>query len=949
MSQITVQLLGSPLVSLDGEKMIFPYRKAEGLFYYLCVRKFISRDEAIGVLWADCDENAARKNLRDAIYNIRRILGTDIIFVHGNSSMELNQERILRIDLEDVTKDNILETYRGEFLGYFYVKKCLEFEEWAGEMREGLRQQYVAALKLEIARLIREKQCDDLEKSGFLLLNNHIYEEDLYRKIMDLLLKEGRCNSAIKLYQDLARSLEADLDTDPEMETQKLYKQAVWMKKQRREDHGQGEVYFYGRKAEIYEILSEIRRFGEGQACSCLLLTGEAGVGKTFLMNRIRSSLDPSFYLTFSCHCCQGERDLYLKPWHDIINQIQGYCNENKINTVPANHLLPLGNEEEIKFFLTRFELLMESLLKLMAEAGQKVIFFFDDIQWMDDTSLRLLRDILFHQGGREVFLVAACRDDCEGELESFRIPLLSHSLLKERGIQRFSREEVERIIWERLPKIAVQSEMLDRIYRDTEGNPLFLMELLEIILKKGDSDDLSTRTTSIIQSRLMTLSKEERGLLDVIAMFAHPASIEEICVLLTEDQLYERLDLLLAKRLIQETVQDERVCYRFTHQLIQDFVYGRQPEGKRKNRHRRLAGYYEALYQENHEINLCPLLTYHFGKCGEFYKKYNYRLEYMKELYANHHEVYPTTMAGMELDIRASFPLSGGDGLVDLVEEIRVLDQEKPEVMTLRMKAEYIMGRYDLFSGNYRHGLSCIRTSIRLAEWLGDQTYLFESYLQMIYYGIQVQDLDVMGEYLEKAGKLVEAGGQREANYYTVMRLKGLYQMKSSRFEQAEQALKESIRGLEKICTRDPSYQMGLAACYNYLGEIRLAQGKEESALDHFYRAIQCCQDRWVTNGLGVFYTNAGATLYEMGISEKSAVYLEKAIRCFQETQSIWGRAKAEAYAALLANQKQEQAAAWEHYELAKKIAKKMGNPSSLQVVRRVGAILHDRDLDGL
>ena len=72
MRDVTVTLMNTPSVVVDGEKKVFPYRKVEGLFYYICVRKRITRDEAIGIFWVDCDETSARKNLRDALYHIKK-------------------------------------------------------------------------------------------------------------------------------------------------------------------------------------------------------------------------------------------------------------------------------------------------------------------------------------------------------------------------------------------------------------------------------------------------------------------------------------------------------------------------------------------------------------------------------------------------------------------------------------------------------------------------------------------------------------------------------------------------------------------------------------------------------------------------------------------------------------------------------------------------------------
>ena len=51
MSDNRVTLLGTPCVYRDGKEIHFPYRKAEGIFYYLCVEKQTSRDELVSLFW----------------------------------------------------------------------------------------------------------------------------------------------------------------------------------------------------------------------------------------------------------------------------------------------------------------------------------------------------------------------------------------------------------------------------------------------------------------------------------------------------------------------------------------------------------------------------------------------------------------------------------------------------------------------------------------------------------------------------------------------------------------------------------------------------------------------------------------------------------------------------------------------------------------------------------
>ena len=61
-------------MEMDGERVNFPYKKAEGFFYYLCVKKTATREEIISVLWGADNENVGRKNLRRSSISDKKTL-----------------------------------------------------------------------------------------------------------------------------------------------------------------------------------------------------------------------------------------------------------------------------------------------------------------------------------------------------------------------------------------------------------------------------------------------------------------------------------------------------------------------------------------------------------------------------------------------------------------------------------------------------------------------------------------------------------------------------------------------------------------------------------------------------------------------------------------------------------------------------------------------------------
>ncbi|EYE87262.1 hypothetical protein Q428_14235 [Fervidicella metallireducens AeB] len=61
MDQIDVKLFGAPRVLCNGRNIVFPFKKAEALFYYLVVNKQATRDELVSLLWDEIDEETAKK------------------------------------------------------------------------------------------------------------------------------------------------------------------------------------------------------------------------------------------------------------------------------------------------------------------------------------------------------------------------------------------------------------------------------------------------------------------------------------------------------------------------------------------------------------------------------------------------------------------------------------------------------------------------------------------------------------------------------------------------------------------------------------------------------------------------------------------------------------------------------------------------------------------------
>lgn len=955
-NDITVSLMNAPSVIVNGEKKVFPYRKVEGLFYYICVRKRITRDEAIGIFWVDCDETNARKNLRDALYHIKKIVGPDLIQLEGNTFISLNQAAPIHVDVDEALT-NILENYKGEFLSYFYVKNCLEFENWMEDYRRELKEIYIRAAEHQTEAAIREKRTAEAVRYAGKLVDVYYLDENFYRKVISYLMEAGEYSAAVSLYQKLVFALKHDLDEEPEAETRELMERILALRKKITVHTEKGQTQFTGRRSELYGIYDMIQKHrvrGAMDLGNFVLVSGEAGVGKTALMDQLRTLLGERDYAVFSYSCCPSETDLYLKAWNDLLRQIRDFTDRQKKELGTAGTFF-ISEARDYRVFATQYETHFEELLRSFCREfhGQELVFFLDDIQWMDPSSIQLLNNILFHLKDCPIFVVAASRLEQVQELESLKVSLMRESLIRQIDLKRFTLEETKELIGACSAELLKSQEKVEQIYHYTEGNALFLTEFLRT-LRDSDGElesgrKMTSRMVSIIQSRLMKLTKEQQELLTMMSVFYHEVSIEDIQILYQEPEMkiYGVLEGLLSHQIIDEKVDGTAITYSFTHILIHNYVQSKISAGRKQIYYRRIAEYYEEKYKQTGNIGLMPELIYFFENAGDPYKKYTYKLEYFKAFFSGKEEIYPVMSASFSDKFFYPDLNSGENILLPLAEEIRALPQKDHRYQELRMKVEYLMGRYDLSSGDYAKGLRNMNACIEAAKLLDNPRYLLDSYLQMIFYAIQVYDLDMMNEYIAYCSQLLEEYAYPASDAYPVRRLHALYYIKTQQFGKAQELLEPMIPELERLHASDPSYTAGLAACYNYQGEIFMKQEAWEEALTCISKAVACSLLIPPMAGLGVAYTNMGIILYRLERYDKASGYLEKARECFQNLSIQWGRSKEEAYSALLDIKLGKESSALTHYQMACRYTDKDYSPNTMFMLQDIYQQL--REIPGL
>ena len=221
--------------------------KAKSVFRYLMSRprEPVIKDVLMDVIWPDCDLPAASNNLKAAMYGLRQTIGRllgdkeafpHVIFLQGSylinpeidlwvdvEEFEQHWSRGRRMEKEGNTEQAIREfelaeaLYRGDYM------EDEPYEEWTLLRREALKDIYLIILSKLAEHSIRTADYETHITYCQKILARDPCREDAYRWLMRCYSRLGQRNHALRWYEICRRTIQAELDTNPDRETATLY------------------------------------------------------------------------------------------------------------------------------------------------------------------------------------------------------------------------------------------------------------------------------------------------------------------------------------------------------------------------------------------------------------------------------------------------------------------------------------------------------------------------------------------------------------------------------------------------------------------------------------------------------------------------------------------------------------------------------------------------------
>jgi DNA-binding CsgD family transcriptional regulator len=361
-----------------------------------------------------------------------------------------------------------------------------------------------------------------------------------------------------------------------------------------------------GRERELTALSSLLARMLLGRG-SVVLVSGEAGIGKTTLMESVCRDAAAHGAVVYGGRCYDLMVTPPYGPWIEIAAE---YRPEEDWPPLPA-----FIYDRQALDDLTGQDALFEQVWEFYAALTDQrpLILVLEDLQWADEPTLKLLRFFGRRVSNRRLLLIATYRDDelsSTHPLYQFMPLVVRESKAMRVKLNRFDRIDTGEFIHDRYDLSDTDLErLLAYVQGRSEGNPFFIEELLRSLEDEGIlTTDGATWTLGdlaraqlpllvrqVVEGRLRRLNDETRRILALGAVVGEPIPLELWRTLaeLSESDFADAVRPAVEQHILDEIRSSDRL--RFSHALIQATLYEGVVLPQRKLWHR-AAG--EALAQ---------------------------------------------------------------------------------------------------------------------------------------------------------------------------------------------------------------------------------------------------------------------------------------------------------------------------------------------------------------
>jgi DNA-binding SARP family transcriptional activator len=667
-----LHLLGDFLAVLgDSPLTTLSVPRQQSLLAYLVLHRDAPQDRShlAFLLWPDSTEEQAHTNLRKLLYHLRQTFPEIDHFLHTNNrsvqwraaqadvswTLDIVQfeQALLRAEQAKTDHDTTarhqalelaLGLYRGDLLPSCY-------DEWILPERDRLHQLFLQAAEDLLALLEQERDYPAAITVAQRLLRQDPLHEATSRQLMRLHALRGDRAAALRVYHSCVTALERELGTEPSAVTRLAYEALLQAGATSETPIGplpaRGTTApLLGRKTE-WLTLQEVWRKAASGHVQLVILSGEAGIGKTRLAEEMLAWVGRQGLSTANAHCYAAEGRLAYAPvtaWLRAeavysalaaldplwLTEIARLVPEVLTTRPRLPHPTPMTEGWQRQRFF-------ESLAHAVLKAQQPLLLLLDDLHWCDSETLEWLHYLLHFDRRARLLLIGTVRSEeaLPGHpLLTFLGSLQREGMVTEIALGPLSTSETASLA-EHVLGHQLDPAMNQALYAETEGNPLFVVEIARAGTLEGgiagpsapsaaralltqSGSTLPSTVQSVLETRLAQLSPSAREVAHVAAVvgraFSFPVLVQTSGQ--EEDRVMRGLDELWQRRIVREPGTATSESYDFSHEKLREQAYRSLSPVHRRFLHRRVAEALEAVYASDLE-RVSGQIAAHYERAG--------------------------------------------------------------------------------------------------------------------------------------------------------------------------------------------------------------------------------------------------------------------------------------------------------------------------------------------
>jgi DNA-binding SARP family transcriptional activator len=901
----TLRLLGAFQLVQNGKTVTLGQTRLEALLAALAIRPGmpIQRSRLAFSFWPDSSEKQSLTNLRKTLLTLRRRLpDPDAYILADRQHVQWRADARCVVDVvrfqeelaaaqaaerQAVVRQHLEQTvdlYTGELLPGCY-------DDWILPLRERLRQDFMDALDtlVDLLEQLREYAAA-VRYTQRAISHDPLYEAG-YLRLMRLHALQGDRARALRVYHSCVTVLRRELEVEPNEAIQAVYAQLLSQNDLPTEDRltvagasaSGTATHLIGRQSEW----NALRACWDGlkrRPVQVVMLTGEAGIGKTRLAEELINWTERQGFATARARVYAAEGGLAFAPISDWLRSQRLNDNLQRLDAAwltEIARLLPevLTGHPDLPApqpFTEDWQRqrLYTALAHGLLAGNQPLLLLLDDLHWGDGETLTWLHHFLrFAQGdGVEIYpnsrllLVCTVRDheiDPDQPLQEWLFHLRRSQLLTEVVLTPLTEAETG-VLAQNIAGVPLSPDRAAQIFAGTGGNPLFVLESMratedESAAERALADHqtvpmLPPNVYAMISARLGQLSPHAQEMAGLAAVIGRAFRHELLAAAgrRSEDEVVLGLEELWTRRIIQEEGSD---AYDFNHDRLRDVAYAELSRARRRLLHRRVAEALSQIYPGS-VGDLAGQIADHYERAGLDNTAVDHYLAAGEQALDNWAAAQAVTYfsRAQELapdpdrSVRARFGLASArfllgqrdEALADIDWALALLDDADH---TLRPRLLYLQADLLVASAQPEMAEGSVRAALAVAERIGDQATVCQSLSLLGQLYSHRGDLDTELELIERALAISRETKNHWREARTQADLAFLHAQRGE-FTRAISLAQTALTFLKTTSDRG-----GVAFAWNILGRAYGGMGRFDSAFAAFDSCRQVAEEIELTS----------------------------------------------------------------------------------------------------